>query len=944
MEIKELLVDHMRSPRGIDRQAPLFSFLSDEEGDFQAELYCEEALEPEQTVSVRIEESAGFRFPRPLKPGAVYRFCVHGKGASAETTFETGIDFSFPFISPKKHTRRAPVFCRCISVTEPPRRARLYLTGLGIFRAYLNGERVGDDYLSPGCNDYHAYLRYRVYDVTPLLRVGENLLTVFVGDGWYCGRYGIDKPVEHGGNVWGSRHLLAAGLLWSDGEGREQILATGEHWHVVESACLSNSLYDGEVWESEASGFLTPWGLTEEGQRALIASLAKHAQGVELLPAPAPVMADLQPPIRAVGKRTPRLLHSSRGEQILDFGENFAGVVEVCGCFPRGTRIRLSHGEILQDGSFYRDNLRSARAEFCYEASGREERVAAHFSYFGFRYVRIEGAEGILSDQVMGIVLSTDLEETHTFFSDHESLMRLSENARRGQRSNFMDIPTDCPQRDERLGWTADARIFAPTACYHADCYPFYRKFLRDLRVEQTRYYRGDFPMYAPSLCGEAGPGGAGWADAGVELPWLLYDQYGDMRLLSEHYVMMWDYVELLSRIQDASADGLIWEGFTFGDWLARDGMAEGALKGGTDDTFLRSVFCMHAMELTARAAEVLGREKDVSLLSARLARLREAILHHFVTPAGRLAVDTQTAHFLAFRHGLWRDRQTAIEGLHARLTRDLYSLKCGFLGTPLALPVLFDAGLSEDAFRLLFSSHAPGWMQPLSLGATSFWERWDSVLPDGRISGTRMNSLNHYAYGSVCEAIYGDIAGLRRESTAWGSARVAPHFDYRVRALSLSYRSPRGCYRVAWQVEDFGEVTLEVSVPAGCSARVVLPDGSAPVDIGSGASVFRVYPGRDLLHPFGEDSMLLDLLSDPGAAEVVRTMLPTAWEILQENREFWISPLRFLSTLPMFGCSEENLKKVGRVLRSLSPTCIKTVRSAQDSETKQMTLKGRGE
>ncbi len=939
MEIKGLLVDHMESPWGIDRQSPLFSFLADGEGDFLAELFCERAREAEQTVQVGLFESIGFRFARPLQAGKRYRIRISCGEDACESEFLTDTDVCYPFITPAVETVCAPVFCRRFS-SEKLREGRLFLTGLGVVRAYLNGERVGKDYLSPGCNDYHAYLRRRVYDVTALVREGENLLTVFVGNGWYRGRYGIDKPIERGDRVWGDRFLLSAGLLLRNENGAERVIATGEGWRVLESACRENSIYDGEVWEREG---LTPWGLSEKRLAALLGSVEKEGISVQISEEPAEVISPVSPAIHAVRRLEPTLLRSPRGEQILDFGQNFAGVVEFCDRFTPGTRIRLLHGEVLQDGCFYRDNLRTARAEFSFVAHGEGHTVSAQFSYFGFRYVLVEGAERVEPADFVGLALSTDLRETLSFSSDCEALVRLCENAEWGQRSNFLDIPTDCPQRDERLGWTADARIFAPVACLGADAYSFYRKFLQDIRVEQVCYYGGDVPMYVPSLCGEADPGGAGWADAAVELPMLLYDNYGDRKLLSEHYGMMQDYGELLRRqLRGAGERGLLREGFTFGDWLARDGVTPSSLKGSTDDDLIRTVFAMHALEEIARAALILGREREAEAWAADANPLREALMEEFVTPRSRFAVDTQTGHLLALRHHLFRDRDQAVQGLSNRLRRDLYTLKCGFLGTPLLLSTLFAVGLDADAFRLLFATHAPGWMQALSLGATTFWERWDSLLPDGRIGGTQMNSLNHYAYGSVCEAIRGDIAGLRRESVGWGSAILCPHPDPRIGSVALSYLSPRGEYRVRWEVEESGDLLLEAEIPAGCRARVLLPDGSRSFDVGSGKKLFHCRPARELIHPYGRDSLLLDLFSDPAAEEVLKTYLPMSWEMLSGDRQFWGMPLSFLGTLPMFACSEEQLLKTVQELSQLRPSRIKLPPSRHDSEKDSVGVKGR--
>ena len=883
MKLTKLYVKHAVAPIGIDGRDALFSFCADAEGDFSACLIAPDG----RTVarrSVSLTEAGGFRFPDfAPERGVRYRYRVACGESVAETFFETAIDFAAPLITPSAPIPY-PSLTRRFFLPADAGEVRLAITGLGLYRAELNGKRVGDRYLTPGCNDYDAYLRFDTYDVGAICKKGAfNVLCVELGAGWYSGRYGIDKPPESGGNVWGGEPLCALSLYEAD-SGRV-FLESDEQFEATRSHCVQSSIYDGEVRD-----------LTRDAGQAVPCRIAASRRRiVPYFGAPIHVCAELKPVLYV----------SPIGERILDFGQNMVGFVRMTATLPMGTRVRLLHGEVLQDGCFYRGNLRTAKAEAVYVSDGNPHVYEPYFTCFGFRYVKVEGIEDVNPTDFRGVVLSSDTGDVSLCKTSDAGLNRLLSNTRWGQRGNFLDIPTDCPQRDERLGWTADTQVFAATACYQSDCYAFYEKYLRDLRYEQTAYYGGDIPMYCPSLRGEAGHGGAVWADCATILPTVLYRFYGDRGQLARDYPMMRDYCELLLRREaDEGGRGLITRFFTFGDWLAQDGVCEQALSGGTDAGYISSLYYHRSLCLTADAAERLEYPADRDRFRAAAERVRAAILDAFFAPSGRLSVDTQTAYVLALRFGVYRDRSVLLAGFRERLRRDFYRMKTGFCGTPLLLPTLFACGMDRDAYRILFSHDCPGWLYAIDLGATTVWERWNSLLPDGRISGTNMNSLNHYAYGAVCESIYGDIAGLRPTSAGWRSARIAPHPDYRLKKISFSYASVAGTYSVAWELTGEGRFLLDAVVPVGCTAAVCLPDGTEEA-VRSGTHHRDIPAPRRLLHPFSLDTPNLDIVSDPLASACLRDILPRAWEMVTgENREFLVQNGHFLLSLPMFGAS----------------------------------------
>ncbi len=799
------------------------------------------------------------------------------------------------FITPEKAIP-CPKLWRDFSAAQV-RTATLTITGLGLYRAYLNGQRVGRDYLSPGFNDYDAYLRAQRYDVTDLLRE-NNRLEVWLGNGWYKSRLGFDGGKS---NRWGERYLLAARLDMTLTDGQTRTLETDANWLASASPILDGGIYDGELRDD-----------TREAGEPIPCVTAEVR---------APVEEQFSPPIRVKEERKATLLHTPAGEQVLDFGQNMAGVIRFVNRLPRGATLRIQTGETLQNGCFYRDNLRTAKSEFVYVSDGVEKEVEPLFTFFGFRYAKIEGIQDVNPEDFTALCLSSDLKETLWVHTSHEKLNRLMQNALWGQRSNFLDVPTDCPQRDERLGWTADTQVFVNTACYQMDCKDFYRKYMRDLRADQTMYYQGDIPAYSPSLKGEAIHGGAVWADAGVIIPWNVYMNYGDTALLRENYPMMRDYVEtLIRRDQAAGGSHVVFNTFTFGDWLAQDGMSPQSLKGGTDDAFIQGVYYLNSVELTANAAGVIGETADEGKYRALARDIRRALLDEYVSPGGNLTIDTQTGYVLALYYGVYRDKEKLLRGFRRRLEKDFYRITCGFTGAPLMLPVLLDHGMTDIAYRMLLTEEFPGWLYAVNLGATTVWERWNSLNEDGSISGTGMNSLNHYAYGAVCEAVYSHVMGLQNAAPGWKRASIAPKLDRRLKEAAIRYDSPAGVWEVSWRIADTGELTLEVTVPEGASADVVLPDHpdrSVEV-VDGGAYSWRWMPTRDYLHPFSIESRMMDLLDNPDAAAIVRQCVPALYGACQgrDNELRVMKPMQVADVMPLDRQATRNMDALLRQVK----------------------------
>ena len=737
-------------------------------------------------------------------------------------------------------------------------KAELKITGLGLFRAFLNGKRIGNDYLTPGYNDYDAYLTVSSYDVTDLLEQGENLLEVVLGDGWYKGRFGLQGTV----NIWGEDYILGAKLI-ADGK---TVLETDESWQASESVIRSSSIYDGETRDD-----------TVCCDTVCTCSRIEKQYHLE---------EQHYPRITVYEKRTPKLIITPKGESVLDFGQNAAGIVRFVNRYPKEAVIHLTAGEVLQNGCFYRDNLRSAKAEYIYISDGVEKEVEPWFTFYGFRYMLVQGAEQIDPNAFTALYLSSEMRNTLRCETANPLINRLIQNSLWSQRSNFVGVPTDCPQRDERLGWTGDAQVFAATAMYQTACGNFYRQFARSLREDQVRYLNGNLPMYSPSLKGQGTAGGFVWADAGVIIPMTAWRFFGDRDALEEAWPLIRDYVEVLIA-DDVRLGGthVQFDRFCFGDWLALDGENESSVRGGTSERFIQGAYYLKVIRLAAEAAHTL--QKTEAERYDRLAEdIHKALLDEYVTPNGHLSIDTQTGYALALTEGIFRKQEVTASDLHIRLQRDSFRLKTGFTGTPILLSALIDSGYEKDAFRILLNEEYPGWLYCVKLGATTTWERWNSILPDGRISGTGMNSLNHYAYGSVCETIYSRIAGLRPAAPGWKKALIAPHIDARLHRISLEYDSPAGIYSVCWEVLSDGSCLLTATVPDGAEAEVILPyhPENLRESLSSCTKTYTWQPVKNLLHIYNLETPVSEIMAHPDGKILLEEFFPNLVGALEQS------------------------------------------------------------
>jgi len=715
----------------------------------------------------------------------------------------------------------APMLRREFEVKKRVASARAYVTAHGLYEAEINGTRVGDELFTPGWTAYDKRLQYQTYDVTSLLKKGTNALGVTLGDGWWRGylAWKDDK------GVYGDRLalLLQLRLVYTDGS--EEIVGTDDAWKASTGPILTSDIYMGETYDArlETTGWSAP-GYDNSDWSGV--KVVEHSKDV--------LVAPDGPPVKRIEEIAPKeVLTTPEGDTVYDMGQNMVGWIRLAVDGHAGDTVTLRHFEVLdKDGNVYTANLRSAKQTVTYTLKGGGPEVfEPHFTFQGFRYVAVSGLPGEAQpEQLTGIVVHSDFAPAGTFSCSEPLLNQLQHNIWWGQQGNFLDVPTDCPQRDERLGWTGDAQAFAPTACFNADVAAFFVKWLKDLAADQQP--SGAVPHVIPNAISHGKDSGdsasAGWADAAVVVPWVHYLAYGDPRILGSQYASMKAWVDYQKR---QAGDRYIWDqDFTFGDWLAFNTTRSDYPGATTDKDLVATAYFAHSADLLSRAAKVLGKSADAAAYRQLFEKTREAFGAEFVTGGGRLASNTQTAYALALAFDLLPDdlRRDAARRLAADVRR-FGHITTGFLGTPLICPVLSDHGYWDEAFMLLNRKEYPSWLYPVTQGATTIWERWDGQKPDGTFQDAGMNSFNHYAYGAIGEWLYTRVAGIQidEENPGYAHVIIAPHPGGGLTQARATHQSPYGEVVSGWKVAD-GNMTLELAVPPNATASVHLPGATA--------------------------------------------------------------------------------------------------------------------
>lgn len=828
LRLTDLRTEHLVNPLGLDEPAPRFSWKLADSRIGAAQTACQLEVSADGAVvwdSRRIDGDTSVLVPYAgpaLAPHTRYHWRIriwdHTGAASAwseSAWFETGfLNALAPWpaaawihrpLAAAPADRPAVHLHKTFRLATAPREARLYITARGIFEPQVNGTRIGRDHLTPGWTDYRHRLEYLAYDVTDQLHAGDNTLGARLADGWYCGFFGFKRSRDH----YGKDPALYATLRLVEADGSVRWIGTDSSWKTALGPVVAADLYDGETFDARRAP--TKW------QPARVLTFP-----------PLPLAAKAFGRVRTTEElKTVALTQPAKGAHVFDLGQNMVGNIRLRIRAPRGTRITLRYAEMLQaDGTVYTANLRSARCTDTYICRGGGlETYEPRFTFHGFRYVELTGLKTKpRPDAVTGLVWHTEMDPTGTFTCSDPLVNQLQSNIRWGQRGNFLEVPTDCPQRDERLGWTGDAQVFIPTAAFNYDVAAFFRKWTRDLADGQ--HPTGAFPDTAPDLFFNLWPdntgGTAAWGDAGVICPWTVYQKYGDTRILAENYPAMARHVAF----QEKTSDHLIRPDTHYGDWLAPDASQAGWAA--TPSDLIGTAYFARITAIMAETARLLGHTADAKHFTALHAQIIAAFTRRFVTPDGRLAGDTQTAYLLALGFDLLPEnlRPIALTNLERALKRRNDHLATGFVGTPLLCPVLTRFGRTDLAYKLLFNDSYPSWLFPIKNGATTMWERWNSWTPDKGFGEVGMNSFNHYAYGAIGEWLYATVAGISELAPAFKRILLRPQPHAKLTRASATLESPYGKISSAWK-RTKNTFTWTVVIPPNTTAVALPPAAS---------------------------------------------------------------------------------------------------------------------
>lgn len=866
MYITQMKTNHLTEPSGFDTSTVTLSYtVAEAAGKRQTVARIQLAPAPSEDqvcfdTGLRSDiDNAAYGLEYPLTPRTRYFWRVFVQTDAGEETwspwtwFETAKalneDWQARPITTPLGNDVHPVFTRHFTLDKTCGAARLYILGLGLYEVYLNGKKVGEEVLQPGFHSYDLWLQYQTYELQP--QQGENTLEVWLGDGWFKGRFSSrTAPSPYKGE-----YVLLAELRMRCADGTEHIIGTDERWQVFPGPVQMDSIYDGETLDMTA-------GCTSAAQA---------------IPAPldmAKLRPRLSPRLRIQETRPMRIV--SNDPLILDAGQNLSGWVRFCCDAPRGTEIRLLYAEHMMNGDVFRGNLRTAQQTFTYISDGKAREVSPRFTFFGFRYIRVEGWHGTANEaDFTACVIHSDMERTGCIETSDAAVDRLFENALWSQKGNFLDVPTDCPQRDERKGWTGDAQIFCDTALFNMDATAFYRKYMQDMALEQVNL-GGSLPCVVPAAYYGVN-GTAVWGDAATIIPWQVYIHSGDASILRVQYPFMKMWVENIRRETGADGSGYLWSGGAqYGDWLALDA---DNVHGGTDRTLIATAYYYYSASIVAKTAAVLGNRADAALYDQLSRDIRSAFLSEYFTPAGRLADHTQTALVLVNYLGLYPEgtQERQRQALRRRIAEDGFKLQTGFVGTPWLLGALTMCGCEDLAWKLFLRREYPSWLYEVDQGATTIWERWNSINPDGTMNKDGMNSLNHYAYGSVASWMYRYMAGIQPDENAAGfrRIRIAPYPDRRLGSCRASVNTPHGDCTVTWCWLDERWLMLDVRIPFGTEAVLFLPDGGERVHLIAGAYTYTL--DMPEFHPFSMMSDWRELLDDPRAKAVIESHFPKA-------------------------------------------------------------------
>jgi alpha-L-rhamnosidase len=713
--------------------------------------------------------------------------------------------------------RSSPLFRKEFTLHKKLRSAIAYITCHGLYEAFLNGRRIGDFCLTPGWTSYNKRLQYQAYDVTSLLKDGSNAVGAMLGNGWYRGY--LAWGGQH--NIYGKNLGLLFQLELTYSDGTTDVVFSDGSWKSSTGAVIYSEIYNGEI--ADARKEKPGWSAVGYNDHDW-SGVNVPGTGTDHL------VATWNEPVKKHEVFKPqRIFRTPAGELVVDFGQNLVGWVRLTVSGHAGDSVKLFHAEVLdKKGNFYTENLRRAKQEDIYVLKGGgEETFEPHFTWQGFRYVRVEGFPGDLKpENLQATALYSDMPLTGTFTCSNPLLNQLQHNIVWGQKGNFLDVPTDCPQRDERLGWTGDAQVFSRTASFNRNVDNFFAKWLRDVAADQ--FTSGAVPHVVPNVLGKNDGGSAGWSDVATIVPWNMYLAYGDKRILEAQYASMKDWVGYM----ESKSNNYLWNtGDHFGDWLSYIPEHNRERAAITDQYLIAQAFFAHSTQLVINAAQVLGNQEDVAKYTDLLHHVKDAFLREYATPDGRLVCNTQTAYVLALEFDLLPEdvRQAAVQRLVDNIKDYDNHLTTGFLGTPYLCHVLSRFGRTDVAYTLLLQETYPSWLYPVKMGATTIWERWDGEKPDSTFEDAGMNSFNHYAYGAIGDWMYRVSAGIDTYASDPGykKIKIMPHPGGKLDYVDADLETYYGPVSSHWKQQD-GRFILDATIPVNTTADIYIPASAA--------------------------------------------------------------------------------------------------------------------
>ena len=842
VKVSNLLTENLTNPVGLDVIQPRFSWqlVSDVRNTMQSafELKVSDNLANLSSNKnliwnsgkVLSDSSVYIAFKgTSLKSGAKYYWQVRvwdntGKASkwSETASFQMGLlnanDWEASWISPgfKEDTvlRPSPIFRKEFATNKEIKSATAYITAHGMYEAIINGQRIGNDYFTPGWTVYNKRLQYQVYDVSGLLKKGENAVGVTLGSGWFRGSLAWNDNK----NLYGKELALLMQIDISYTDGSVKSIITDGSWKSSTGSIVYSEIYHGETVDNrlEKTGWTMPGFKDDSWSGVKVQDFPKNI-----------LVATYNEPIRKHEIFKPvKIFKTPAGEQVIDYGQNLVGFVQMKVSGKAGDQITLKFAEVLdKQGNFYTENLRAAKVTDVITLKGAGEEIfEPKFTFHGFRYLKIEGyKDEIKPENFTAIALYSDMKPTGTFNCSNELINQLQHNIQWGQRGNFLDVPTDCPQRDERLGWTGDAQAFSRTATFNMNVHNFFVKWLKDVALDQNE--DGAVAFVVPNVLGKGAVASTGWADVATIAPWNLYLAYGDKRILENQYQSMKAWLGYIK----SKSNNYLWNtGFHFGDWLFFSPQPDdGGRAALTDKYLIAQCFWAHSTQLLINAAKVLQKTEDITFYTNELDKIKEAFKNEYVTPNGGLVSSTQTAYVLALQFDMLPEnlRNQAVNRLVVNINNYENHLTTGFLGTPYLCHVLSRFGKTDLAYKLLLQETYPSWLYPVKMGATTIWERWDGIKPDGSFQTPGMNSFNHYAYGAIGDWMYRVITGIDTETDAPGYKKIIiqPHIDSSLSNSTADLLTYYGKISSGWKMEN-KKLHFNIEIPVNTVAKVILP------------------------------------------------------------------------------------------------------------------------